>query len=410
MEGTRYPSSSIPFCQDSVTAHFLVFGSHPDLSLAEARAVLGNSVTPSTSPLSRYEGDWDGAAVQERLAGVIKLGDILWEGQVKEASAAKLAQLMLERPRGERIEFGCTVYGAGKTDRRFGRLGMETKGLLKEQHDGPVRLVTGERGDLTPAAVAKAKLTTKGFDVVVAVQGERAWIGMTTHVQNADAWSLRDYGRPFRDAKTGMLPPKLARLMVNLAVGAACPSKKEAVGLLDPFCGGGTVLMEAAMLCPQSTIVGSDLDAPQVAGAEKNMAWLKEQGLIAEDARVRIFQSAAEKLDASFKQGSILHIVTEGFLGEPVRGGESFDALLRRKKEVEQIWKAALPVFAKIQKSAGRLVLVWPEWVGAKEMLRVDLTKDVLKLGYRSLFSPLGYARPDQRVKRWVSGFERLGG
>lgn len=391
-----------------MTAHFLVFGTHPDLSLAEARAVLGEGVSASVSPTARFEGPWEGVVVQDRLAGVIKLGDVLWEGQAKEASASKLAQLMLERPRGERIEFGCTVYGAGKTDRRFGRLGMETKGLLKEQHTGPVRLVTGEHGDLTPAAVAKAKLTTKGFDFIVVVQGERAWIGMTTHVQNADAWSLRDYGRPFRDAKTGMLPPKLARLMVNLAVGSACPSDKEAVGLLDPFCGGGTVLMEAAMLCPQSSVVGSDLDAPQVVGAEKNLAWLQAQRIVSSDAHVRVMQSAAEKLDGELEPGSVLHVVTEGFLGEPVHGREPMSVLEQRRTEVEKIWKLALPVLARTQKVGGRLVMVWPEWVGAKEALRVDLTNDVLKLGYRPLLSPLGYARPDQKVKRWIVGFERI--
>lgn len=82
--------------------------------------------------------------------------------------------------------------------------------------------------------------------------------------------------------------------------------------------------------------------------------------------------------------------------------------LEQRRAEVEKIWKMALPVLAKTQKTGGRLIMVWPEWVGAKEALRVDLTKDVLKLGYRSLFSPLGYARPDQKVKRWIVGFERI--
>ena len=369
---------------------------------------MGEDVTPSVNPTARFEGSWEGELIQDRLAGVIKLGDVLWEGQAKEASASKLAQLMLERPRGERIEFGCTVYGAGKTDRRFGRLGMETKGLLKEQRTGPVRLVTGEQGGLTPAAVAKAKLTTKGFDFVVVVQGERAWIGMTTHVQNADAWSLRDYGRPFRDAKTGMLPPKLARLMVNLAIGGACPSEKETIGLLDPFCGGGTVLMEAAMLCPQSFIAGSDLEAEQVAGSEKNLDWLTAQKIVSPEANVQLMQSAAENLDQELEPGSVLHIVTEGFLGEPVHGREPGPVLEQRRTDVEKIWKLALPVLAKIQKTGGHLIMVWPEWVGAKEALRVDLTNDVLKLGYRSLFSPLGYARPDQKVKRWIVGFERL--
>jgi hypothetical protein len=38
-------------------------------------------------------------------------------------------------------------------------------------------------------------------------------------VQDIDAYAERDFERPMRDAFVGMLPPKLAQIMLNLAVG-----------------------------------------------------------------------------------------------------------------------------------------------------------------------------------------------
>ena len=64
--------------------------------------------------------------------------------------------------------------------------------------------------------------------------------------------------KPYRDMRRGMLPPKLARSLVNLAIGAKSPSDMT---ILDPFCGTGTVLMEAMLL--GTHVVGTDL-APAV--------------------------------------------------------------------------------------------------------------------------------------------------
>jgi tRNA G10 N-methylase Trm11 len=46
--------------------------------------------------------------------------------------------------------------------------------------------------------------------------------------------------------EVGMLPPKLAQMMINLAIsGAYTPESTQPV-IYDPFCGLGTVLIEAA--------------------------------------------------------------------------------------------------------------------------------------------------------------------
>jgi len=80
----------------------------------------------------------------------------------------------------------------------------------------------------------------------------------------------RDFGRPAADAKSGMLPPKLARMMVNLASA----SKNET--LLDAFCGSGTILTEAATL-GFAKLIGSDISERAVSDTQKNSDWIKAQ-------------------------------------------------------------------------------------------------------------------------------------
>jgi tRNA G10 N-methylase Trm11 len=82
----------------------------------------------------------------------------------------------------------------------------------------------------------------------------------TLAIQDIDDWSARDFGKPYRDPKKGMLPPKLARMMVNLSIGDRKPAD---TALLDPFCGTGTVLMEASMV-GVTKVYGADLDRDAV--------------------------------------------------------------------------------------------------------------------------------------------------
>ncbi|MEK6807835.1 MAG: DNA methyltransferase [Nanoarchaeota archaeon] len=65
-----------------------------------------------------------------------------------------------------------------------------------------------------------------------------------------------------------MLKPKLARLLVNLS-GA-----KEGETILDPFCGAGSILIEAAVL--GTKVIGTDFDSEMIARAKKNLEFYKK--------------------------------------------------------------------------------------------------------------------------------------
>lgn len=71
--------------------------------------------------------------------------------------------------------------------------------------------------------------------------------------------------RPYKlDVRPGTLHPPVAAALALLAE----PSPGER--LLDPFCGDGTVVVEAALLVAEVQITGTDLDADRLDGARRN--------------------------------------------------------------------------------------------------------------------------------------------
>lgn len=402
--------------------HFLVFGSHPRLSVAEFRALrphLNSPVLIGTAALVE-DATWDGKRLMDTLGGTVKLGDVLETLRTQELTAERVAHILscrlaflpLTKGEGSRVgvNFGLTIFGSKK----FSKLPIELKRALKSRGISS-RWVTGKNGEaIAPAAIAKLKLTSEGIDLCLFVVGDATHIGVTTHVQDADAWSLRDYGRPARDEIVGMLPPKLARMMVNLATTLPLTKGEGGEGvLLDPFCGSGTILMEAALAFPRIRIVGSDIDAKQISDTRKNIAWLIHNSVLQQlDAqRIETFVADVRHLSQKLAPRSIHAVVTEGHLGPPLRGNESRATLEKNAKEITELWLATLRELRPLLTDRARLVLVWPAFKTTHGAARVDLEPHLASLGYTLCdpfegwsvpSGPLLYHRPGQKVMRRI--------
>ncbi len=225
---------------------------------------------------------------------------------------------------------------------------------------------------------------------------------VTAVLQPLEEFGKRDYGKPGRDKYSGMLPPKLSKIMINL--GQVNPDNKT---FLDPFCGSGTVLLEAA-LSNFKNIFGSDISDKATKDSQTNLEWLQNEYGIS-NLRYSISKTDATKIDSVIKTNSIDLVVSEPFMGMPLRGSESREFLLKQAKDLKELYIKTFKALLKVLKKEGVIVFIIPSFSFGKEIIRIDCTKEIERLGFKTL--PFGedqsllYRRPNQYVGRNIWRF-----
>lgn len=337
--------------------YFFVLGNNPALSLAELTAVLP---CQNGSLINKELFIWetDNEIVSENLiktlGGTIKIGVFEKTVTTKQDLNEPMLALCLKisKKNSGKFNFGLSDYG--QQPLKLTPIGLTLKKKLREAGVAS-RLVTSRDKNLSSVVVEQNKLLTKGVEIVLVSDGGRTLVGHTLAVQAFKDLSKRDFGRPARDDASGMLPPKVAQIMVNLA------QIKDYNGLiLDPFCGSGTILQEAILL-GFNQVTGTDLSPKAISDSQENIAWLKEKYNLT-GIKTNIFLKNATKLSESFKLESVAAIVCEPYLG-PQRGWNDLKLV---KAELEDLYTKSLREFAKILKPHARVVMIWPMFFGNK--------------------------------------------
>lgn len=363
-----------------------ILGRVPALSQAELAAVLGHSAFRALAPdVLRLDASVpDPVTLISRLGGTVKIGELVTTTFVPGAVAEDILQRAAEL---EKINFGLSWYGPAPTSRKRLAIGLEIKKLLR-QAGKSCRLVTSTQAQLSSVVVRKNHC----YEYLILPDG---CVARTAAVQDFADFAARDVGRPHRDVKSGTLPPKLARVMVNLA-------KVPAGGtLLDPFCGSGTILTEA-VLSGVREVCGVDLAQKAVTEAQKNLQWLSRRFPQTQDARWSVGVGDARQLGKNFEGKFFDAIVTEPYLGPPRRGRETKNQLDRLIKELAELYAQAFSEFRKIIVPRGRVVFAQPAFVFGKEILNVPIVPDIKNFGFTLEIGPLDYYRSDQLVRRQI--------
>lgn len=379
--------------------YLLIFGRQPEFGFAEAFACVqqdGGSLEPFSPCAAILSGIAEPGAFFHRLGGSVKLIQIIPD--VSESEVIKI----LQKQEGK-IVFGVSVYGkdGGRKSETRSRKWKEEL----EKRGRPVRYITAKDGVLSSVVVQK-QLLHKGGEWVFVEHGGKALFGKTVAVQDFEEFSKRDYGRPGRDARDGMLPPKLARIMVNLA------GMDRVATLLDTFCGSGTVLQEAALL-GYTNLIGSDSSEAAVKRTKQNLMWLKQTS--------KLFHTSVTALEKELHGKKIDAIVTEPFLGPPQRGSESISRII---DDLVILYNQTFRAFEKILRSGGRVIFVFPVFFRKTQIVPIPNIDRILgsafrfippipenaKRTYRKNLSPrqtLLYHRPGQWVGREVVVVEK---
>lgn len=166
----------------------------------------------------------------------------------------------------------------------------------------------------------------KGAEIC-ALEIPKTWlIGQTVAIQDIDNYSIRDFERPERDARIGMLPPKLAQILINLT-----GITKGTV--FDPFCGVGTVLMEANLMGLDAA--GTDLNPETSAKARENLRWAHEKYAL--KTKCLIQTADATHLTDSLIGPHVTAIVSETWLGPPKKETPEPAKIERTFAEIEHM-------------------------------------------------------------------------
>ncbi len=391
--------------------YYFVLGTNTALSVAEISQVFSGAdwnLLAADFLVGEFKDSIDANKEMRRLGGVIKIGRIVTtikSGNDRKLleNIAEIADRRLADSSGGKFNFGFSSYGKRYFNKKD--YGLKLKKYFQEQEISS-RFVVSREATLSSVVVAQNKLLTRGVEIILAGDGDEILIGETLAVQPFKDLSLRDYGRPARDDRSGMLPPKLAQVMVNLSGNIDSGSV-----LIDPFCGSGTVLTEA-LLMGYKKIFGSDVSAFAIDASQKNLSWVKEMYKI-NDVDYKLFVKKAEQLSKFIKPESIDAIVTEPYLG-PQRGKIEFNAVVR---ELESLYGSAISEFYKILKPGRRVVMVWPLYYGERpispshegfeiiSVVPVELkNSQFIRISQRNT---IVYGRPGQKVYREIVVLEK---
>lgn len=342
-------------------SHWFILGREPLLSAAEIQAVFPDYGIRYEPPILKLATENLPEGLISRLGGTVKLARELSSSCPKNKLNETLLTYLREQP--GKIIFGLSWYVSGKypskTVSELETIGKQLKKTLQEEGRS-VRYIPNREPILSSVTVDKNGLTRRGAEIIVHDNGTATVaLARTIAVQPFEAFSERDFGRPGRDDKSGMLPPKLALMMINLA------KVKPSQTLLDPFCGSGTILTEA-LLAGYTHLIGSDASEKAIEDTTKNHAWvagrMRPSGPVSFEAFVHDARTLTEKI----APGSIDAIVTEPYLGKPLTGREKKADIETQLKQLAPLYAAAVATFARLLKPHGTVVMIVPRYrIGA---------------------------------------------
>ncbi len=267
---------------------------------------------------------------------------------------------------------------------------------------------------LNAAQVIFHKLTTPpNAELIVLKTAERYTLTKTIAMQDIASYELRDTSRPVRDAKVGMLPPKLAQIMINLGLPETLP---ECHTIYDPFCGMGTILQEAYLMGMNAS--GSDESNRMLEASQKNLDHIERNFVVDTTCRPRLFMHDVRNSSIpEMLNGKNITVITEPYLGPPQTHPLSPTEAGNFAKTVRPLYRTFFVNMRKILNPGNRLLILLPA-VRVREKGRESFTPlhrafldEVCAIGYRKLqLIPHEditlYARPDAFVAREITLWE----
>lgn len=423
--------------------YIAILGRQPAIGMAELEHLYSSEKTKWFSDQSTLV-DSPSLSINH-LGGTQKAGRVtidLPRGDWRQAST-KIIQTYHHKltKSASKITLGISAYGFDVSPREVQKTGIILKQKLK--HAGvSLRLIPNSEPHLNTATSHHNKLglsDNKIELIVVRARNGRVIVAQSIGAQNITQLARRDQGRPKRDAFVGMLPPKLAQIMVNLAIPepkSRSPStfrdnlqpesdqtsgllsdperspvsegagrkgelnQKQTMRILDPFCGTGVILQEAALM--GYAVYGTDLSDKMVDYSLANLKWLADSHHLTIDATI----TQGDAMTTTW-QSPIDAVVCESYLGQPFSAPPSLAKLDQVRKNCDHIISEFLKNIASQIESGTPLCIAVPAWRSVDgTFTHLPVIKKLERLGFvqytfKSIRpDDLLYYREDQVVAR----------
>lgn len=365
--------------------YYYFLGNTPDLSLLELESVTGqvfSRITPFV-----VCGDLE----DSKLPLVYNLG-----GLRKVAVGAKTGLKKDVHNLLAEVLSTVTNKNVAITDYASTNLNRSDLHALKSAITRPIRFVSMETSEHELLMLSHQKVAE--LNILPDPTGsENIVIALTSWIFDAEDWVKRDRNKPYRDIKRGMLPPKVARILANLAL--AGQSNKS---LYDPFCGTGTILTEAALLgC--NTLYGSDTSPDAISGSVVNLDWIKSHY-----SRLTTHYQLLVA-DATHPPFSAVDcIATEPYMGPLLdeRNPLPQSKIKDIAKGLDKLYRGAFKAWHNILPTGGRVVMTIPSFAVYGRVIPTISVDTVVSLGYNYI-SSVAYGKPGATVIRNVTILEK---
>jgi len=331
-----------------------VFGSSASLIAPHVASVVlpAESKTPNISSFGGSKKS--GVVVYNMLRSKYRnLGDFF------EPSLAFIAGNL--PPETGRVSLGISVLGDASSDvvpHDITKLQAKIKYGLGQKKI-KTRFIESKALELSTAVSHHNKLglSPNKIELLIVFTEKEVFLAFSTGAQNISAYAMRDRNRPFRSAFNGMLPPKLAQIIINLAVGER---KNEKLTILDPFCGSGTILQEALLM--GFGAYGSDKNPKMPDQSQGNIDWLRKKYRYLPDCQTEIADARTHVWKKIFDV-----VACETYLGPPMSQVPASIKLKTVQQECEEIVFGFLKNIAPQIKSGTTLCLAVPAWAKDKD-------------------------------------------
>lgn len=408
--------------------YIFFLGKTPLLSLAEINAMLKkyqlsyqvNTITPQYVIIDvSIDNNFDIHNFFIQMGGTIKIAELLNTAPftVKDLNTClhQIINDFTQQSKGKKnLAYSLYHTNTQQADTALTQIKKIFYNLKKQLPDAKLRIIEPKTGkfELSSASIINNQLTNprKGLELNFIILQKQVIISRTIINQDINSYADRDYNKPGKNMKIGMMPPKLAQIMINLAI------LQPGQTIFDPFCGTGTILQEA--LLNDYRVIGSDTNDQQIQNCKINLQWLAEKYILSYP-KYKIYQAGFAESLRNTPRNTVNAIITESTLGPAYSKLPTPQEITENHQQLKKLYLRFLESAKNILPLNGKIILTLPAYQKATDsFIFCNFIDSWEKIGYSTVYpidsqfknpyfsvnarKTMIYSRPDQIVAREI--------